>query len=258
MFASGSATETVSSKRWCTSTGTTANGTSKPSVIERPAALAAVADFGYVTTMLSASVGPAYRITTPRLVIRCYRLEDAALLKHAIDHSLDHLKPWMPWAQTRDPLERYVTRLRAHRAAFDLGQEFIYGVFDEAETALLGGAGFHPRVGPRALEIGYWVHVDHVRRGLATEIAAALTKVAILVEKVERVDIHCDCRNEPSAAVARKLGFHCEGTLRKRVLGADGTLRDALFFTMLADELARSPCASLQVHAFDALGHRLL
>ena len=40
-----------------------------------------------------------YRIETERLVIRCYEPRDAAMAKEAIDSSLDHLRPWMPWTE---------------------------------------------------------------------------------------------------------------------------------------------------------------
>ena len=43
--------------------------------------------------------GPAYRIHTQRLVLRCWQPTDAPLLKAAIDASLEHLRPWLPWAQ---------------------------------------------------------------------------------------------------------------------------------------------------------------
>jgi RimJ/RimL family protein N-acetyltransferase len=43
--------------------------------------------------------GPAYRIHTQRLVLRCWHPTDAPLLKAAIDASLEHLRPWLPWAQ---------------------------------------------------------------------------------------------------------------------------------------------------------------
>jgi RimJ/RimL family protein N-acetyltransferase len=48
--------------------------------------------------MNSAASSPAYRIHTRRLVLRCWQPEDAPLLKAAADSSLDHLRPWMPWA----------------------------------------------------------------------------------------------------------------------------------------------------------------
>ena len=43
--------------------------------------------------------GPAYRIHTQRLVLRCWQPTDAPLLKAAIDANLEHLRPWLPWAQ---------------------------------------------------------------------------------------------------------------------------------------------------------------
>jgi RimJ/RimL family protein N-acetyltransferase len=61
-------------------------------------------------------------------------------------------------------------------------------------------------VEPR-LEIGYWVHADHLRRGIATEAARALTEVAFGVDGIERVEIHHDRANVRSRAVPARLGF---------------------------------------------------
>jgi RimJ/RimL family protein N-acetyltransferase len=41
----------------------------------------------------------AYKIITERLIIRCYEPSDAESLKSAIDESLEHLLPWMPWTK---------------------------------------------------------------------------------------------------------------------------------------------------------------
>ena len=57
---------------------------------------------------------PPYRIETERLVLRCWDPRDAPLLKDAIDSSLDHLRPWMPWAREEPkPLEETLN----HRGA---------------------------------------------------------------------------------------------------------------------------------------------
>ena len=110
--------------------------------------------------------GPAYRIHTERTVLRCWDPADAPLLKEAIDASLDHLRPWMPWAENEpEDLPAKVARLRRFRAEFDLGQNFIYGIFDREERRVLGGTGLHLRVGPGALEIGYWIRADETNQG---------------------------------------------------------------------------------------------
>ena len=77
-----------------------------------------------------------------------------------------------------EELAAKVQRLRSYRGKFDLGHDFAYGIFNLDESKVLGGAGVHPRIGPEALEIGYWLHAEHVNQGLATETVAALTRVA--------------------------------------------------------------------------------
>ena len=79
--------------------------------------------------------GPVYRIQTPRLIIRCYSPGDVFLLVEAISASLDHLRPWMPWAaEEPEPLDDKIDRLRSFRGKFDLGQDFVYGIFNLEET----------------------------------------------------------------------------------------------------------------------------
>jgi RimJ/RimL family protein N-acetyltransferase len=202
---------------------------------------------------------PAYRIETRRLVVRCWTLADAPLLKAAIDASLDHLRPWMPWSQDHpQEVEDLLELLRGWRARFDLDEDYVYGIFDPGESQVLGGTGLHTRAGAHALEIGYWIHADYINRGLATEAAAALTRVAFEVNQVQRVEIHHDPGNLASAAVPRKLGFVHEATLRQRTRGPDGEPRDAAIWTLLASEYPASPAAQAGIAAFDALGRRLL
>ncbi len=111
---------------------------------------------------LSTGPGPIYRISTQRMVIRCWQPGDAPLLKKAIDESREHLKPWMPWAHNEpETVQTYVDRTRRWRGMFDLGQDFVFGIFDRSEKIVLGGTGLHTRVGESAREIGYWIHKDH-------------------------------------------------------------------------------------------------
>jgi RimJ/RimL family protein N-acetyltransferase len=203
--------------------------------------------------------GPAYRVLTARLVLRCWQPADAPLLKAAVDASLEHLLPWMPWA-AREPtdLQTKIDRMRQSRAKFDSGQDFVYGVFDRDETRVLGSSGLHTRAGEDAREIGYWIHKDFINQGLATELSAALTKVAFEVDKVNRIEIHCDPTNVRSAAIPRKLGYTYEGTLRRRSSNADGSPSDSMIWTLFADEYPASPAASAKIEAFDAIGRKIL
>jgi RimJ/RimL family protein N-acetyltransferase len=203
---------------------------------------------------------PPYRIETERLVVRCWEPRDAPLLKQAVDASLDHLRPWMPWALDEpQPLDEKVELLRRFRGEFDLGQNFVYGTFSRDESAAVGGTGLHPRVGDGGVEIGYWIAAAAVGRGYATEVAAALTRVAFDHTDVDRVHIHVDPDNVASLGVPRKLGFVEEATLRRRLppKRPGEQLRDQVTFTMLREELAASPCAAASVRCFDAAGREI-
>ena len=203
--------------------------------------------------------GPAYRIHTRRLVLRCWEPRDALLLMAAIAANLEHLRPWLLWAQHEpEDLQMKIERLRQYRGAFDLGQDFLYGLFNREETQVLGSSGLHTRVGAGAREIGYWVHKDYLNQGLATEATAALTKAAFLVENVTRIEIHCDPNNVRSLTVPRKLGFCHEATLRQRTRTSEGQPRDTMIWTLLAHEYPTSPAAAAAVEAFDVIGRQLL
>jgi RimJ/RimL family protein N-acetyltransferase len=205
---------------------------------------------------------PPYRIETDRLVIRCWQPSDAPLLKDAVDTSLEHLRPWMPWAHDDpQPVENKMELLRGFRSRFDAGDDFVYGIFSRDESEAVGGTGLHPRVGDDAFEIGYWIRSSAVGKGLATETAAALTRVAFDLAAVERVELHVDPANEASCRVARKLGYGEEARLRRRLpdVVPNGPKRDEIIFSMFAEEFADSAAGAISrdVAAFDALGRSL-
>lgn len=200
---------------------------------------------------------PPYRILTERLVLRCWEPRDAPLLKEAVDNSIEHLLPWMPWA-AHEPqsLEEKVSLLRQFRGKFDLGQDFTYGIFGRDETEALGGTGLHTRIGDDAFEIGYWIRASRAGEGLGTESTAALTRVAFELTDVDRVEIRCEPENERSRAIPRKLGYREEATLRRRLRHPDP--RDVVVYSLFRDDFASSPAAAAVVEAYDAAGARVL
>ncbi len=203
--------------------------------------------------------GPAYRILTERLLLRCWNPTDAEALRQSLAGNREHLLTFMPWAQDEpEELQKKIERLRGFRARFDLGEDFVYGIFDLTGARILGGCGLHRRVGPGAIEIGYWIDKDHINQGLATEASAALVKVAFEIESVQRVEIHMDPLNLASAAVPRKLGFTYEGTLRQRLPSASGIMRDMMIWTLLAEEYPGSLSSNIHIQAEDAIGRRIL
>jgi RimJ/RimL family protein N-acetyltransferase len=201
---------------------------------------------------------PAYRIETERTVLRCWQPQDAALLSAAVEASLEHLREWMPWAMTEPKsLEDRVGYLRRMRAAFDKDEEYVYGIFSPDESVVIGGTGLHKRGEGNCLEIGYWIHADYINRGLATEISAALTKVAFILHGVDWIEIRCDPRNVRSASVPHKLGYTHDTTLRKRRTTVQGKIEGTMVWSLFADEFPDSPAAQAKIRVFDVLNREM-
>lgn len=157
----------------------------------------------------------------------------------------------MPWADDEPTtLDEKIELLRRFRSGFDLGTDFVYGIFDRGESSVVGGTGLHKRVGDDAFEIGYWIHVDRVREGLVTESTGALTRVAFELCGVDRVEIRVEPGNAASLGVPRKLGYLEEATLRRRLPGQ----RDVVVWTLFKDTFPSSPAATASFEAYDATG----
>jgi RimJ/RimL family protein N-acetyltransferase len=152
------------------------------------------------------------------VTLRRYRAEDADALFQAVTESLDHLRPWMPWAAdySRASAKEY---LAGSIKGWDEGTEYNYAIMTAvpggsaladralAGRALAGSIGLMTRCGPGGLEIGYWVHRAYTGRGLATAATAALVRQAFGLPGVDWVEIVHDELNVASGQIPRKLGF---------------------------------------------------
>lgn len=203
--------------------------------------------------------GPAYRIVTRRLVVRCWDPADAPKLKEAIDSSLEHLRAWMPWAHNEpQTLEEKAALLRGFRGQFDKDEDFVYAIFDREETRVLGGTGLHTRIGEHAREIGYWIRADAEGNGYVTEAVAALTRVGFELEGLDRIEIRIEPENVRSRRIPERLGYAEEATLRGRIRNAQNEPRDVVVYSLFADTYPQSPAAQAELEAFDAAGDKLL
>jgi RimJ/RimL family protein N-acetyltransferase len=157
------------------------------------------------------------------VTLRRYRAEDADALFQAVTDSLDHLRPWLPWAAdySRESAKEF---LAGSVKDWDEGTAYNYAILTAipggsapadsaladsalADRALVGGIGLMTRCGPGGLEIGYWVHRAYTGRGLATAATAALVRQAFGLPGVDWVEIVHDELNVASGQIPRKLGF---------------------------------------------------
>lgn len=201
---------------------------------------------------------PAYRIETERLLLRCLGPEDTPAVRAALDRSDQHLRPWIPFMKDEPrSLAETAGALRQHRARFDLGEYFRYGVFERDGGALVGENMLLDRVGQGGLEIGYLTYLGFEGRGYASEATCAMVRAAFEVHGVDRVEIHCAPENAASAAIPARLGFTHEATLRRRAWDTDGVVRDLMIWTLFVSEYPDSPARQAAMQAWDGQGEKL-
>ena len=206
-----------------------------PPAAERPIRSAALA---------SQSAHPPGRVTAGPLVLRRMEVGDAGIIAAVVGESLDHLRPWMPWA-TKEAADRRTQLARITEAdeLWDSGTDYIYAIFapgdgapgkdgsgpesggssaggrpvdggfaGNKDGALVGTIGLHRRAAEDVIEIGYWIAAGQTRRGYGTLAARAATSLAAALPGIRHVEIHCDEANVASAAIPRKLGYRLDRT----------------------------------------------
>lgn len=168
-------------------------------------------------------------ILTPRLLIRPRQFGEGKVIARAINESLDHLKPWMPFAQKPASETDAEIFCRQCLANFIARKDFVLSIYDKEGTQFIGSTGFHKaNWGVPSLEIGYWVHKDFEGQGFIAETVNALTRYAFKVVGVNRLEIRCDSRNTKSLRVMKKLGFVEEALLKNEERAEDNSLRNTL------------------------------
>ena len=80
-------------------------------------------------------------LSGPRVLLRPYRLQDAAAFLEAIEESRAHLEPWLPWVQGVRSLADARADLAKVRSRWRARVELTVGIFHRETGRLLGGSG---------------------------------------------------------------------------------------------------------------------
>jgi len=173
-------------------------------------------------------------LETPRLLLRAPRPGDGALLNASILETLDDLRRFpasMPWAMEELPVWKTEEFCRRSAANWILRADFPLLLFRRDNGEHAGNCGLHRfNWSTRVFEVGWWCRKRYQGQGLITEAAAALTEFAFTQLGARRVWCGMDEENAPSRAVAMRLGFLHEGTLRSERCDPDGTRRNMLVY----------------------------
>jgi RimJ/RimL family protein N-acetyltransferase len=176
------------------------------------------------------------RIEGDGWVLRPERVGDAPELARAFDED-PHLA--VDWGIDEPPDEELARKwLGEHAELWETGEGRHLAVADADADTLIGGVNFHhiEPVHHRA-EVGFWLTPWARGRGIGTGAVGAACRWAFDHWSLVRVEMTTLPDNDASLALARKLGFTCEGLLRSRNFER-GKQVDIVMLAVLAGELA--------------------
>ncbi len=149
----------------------------------------------------------------------------------AIITSRKQLLPWLSWAhfyQTFDEMPKFID---GQIESFDKGEKFGYDIIVDGKFA--GAIDLHNiSEDNHSCEIGYWLNEKYTGKGIMSRCAAKITEYAFNEIDMHRVVIEAAAANKASCAVAERIGFTLEGTLRDHEL-LDGKYYDTNIYAKL-------------------------
>ena len=175
---------------------------------------------------------PVPELRTDAFVLRPWRLDD-------VDRLVAELQdPEIPrWTRIPEPYTHQDGREFLERTAegWRQGTSANFAIVDAADDELLGSIGvvFHE---DRAASIGYWVARRARGRAIASEALRLISRWALRMFVLERIELVTAPDNEASQRVAEKAGFTREGLLR-RYVEIKGKRRDCVMFSLLPEDL---------------------
>jgi ribosomal-protein-serine acetyltransferase len=165
-------------------------------------------------------------------VVRTFVPDDADVAFAAVDANRERLHRWMPWEErTRSPADTRTFIERANASENDLEGN---GIWVGPEFA--GAIGMRINTESQSAELGYWLTEAFEGRGLMTKACRLFINHAFGELGLHRVTIQAGTENVRSRAVAERLGFTLEGTLRDAGRVGGGHYVDLAVYGLLENE----------------------
>ncbi|MEU5430342.1 GNAT family N-acetyltransferase [Streptomyces olivoreticuli] len=177
------------------------------------------------------------RLTTERLTLRPLTPSDADGVHAACQDPQIPRYTSVPSPYTREDARTFIEETCP--AGWREDSMYTWGVFTRDGGHLVGSMCLVRLAQLHTLgqaELGYWTAKERRGRGYTVEAAREVARWAFEELGVERLEWYAEAGNEGSRAVALKVGFRMEGTLRAKI-PYSGTRRDAWAGSLLPSDL---------------------
>ena len=148
-----------------------------------------------------------------RISMELLREDHAQELFALTDSNRKHLREWLPWLDFTNSITDTKKFIQTTDEQYKNGQGPQFAL--KYKGVLCGINGFHKidtlhKIG----SIGYWLAEPYTGKGIITSSTKVLLELGYKDYSLHKIEIHCAEGNVNSRAIAERLGFIHEATLR--------------------------------------------
>lgn len=171
---------------------------------------------------------------TDGIELRPFEVTDSNLCYEIIVKNRIFLEPWLPWIRRTHSVSDLQKRFEWFLEKMKTQEAANLGIWHS--NKIVGGIGYFGHDPENhLLEIGFWIIEDAQGKGIATASCKVLQDYLFDEVKINRIEMRCSPQNERSQAVANRLGYSLEGTIRENLL-INGLYQDLLLYSLLKRE----------------------
>lgn len=124
------------------------------------------------------------------------------------------LQQWLPWLDRVTEASDTKDFLEAQLLKFQQGKALHVTIFHQNKIAGVLGYNKIDRAN-KIGHLGYWLALEYNGRGIMTQSVRELIEIGFDYYTLNRIDLRCAVANSRSRAIAERLGFRNEGTIRQ-------------------------------------------
>lgn len=169
-----------------------------------------------------------FPMETERLLLRPWRMQDAADFHKLRLESYQHLQPFEPrWGPEAKQGQDFPSRWQRWQEAAKQGRGLGLGIFHRSSRHLLGGIQLNEiiRGALQLSTLSYWCGFRYKDKGIISEALPAVVALCFQQLELHRLEAYCLPENLASQRVLIKSGFQAEG-LAERYLRINGQWQD--------------------------------
>ena len=172
------------------------------------------------------------------MALRPWRAEDAPAVVAAIDGDPE-IARWLDQVPQPYGLQDAHAYVAACRRGWAEGTAATFAVVDAIDRRLVGSLSLRLADLPAGVaEAGYWVAREARGRGVTTRALVLVSRWALSLDGVARLQLRADVQNSPSRRVAEKAGYTLEGVLRSAAWSKRQQRRyDWAMYSLLPEDL---------------------